>query len=93
LYKILANFDSSEIATKRSSSDENPLEELLLLYTLALNHPAFSYEQKAVIGNILVKLQGEEKMFAAEHQIGISVLYVKPPVQVRLLKEEGLIRK
>jgi len=93
LYKILANFDSSEIATNRSSSDENPLEELLLLYTLALNHPAFSYEQKAVIGNILVKLQDEEKMFAAKHQVGISVLYVKPPVQVRLLKEKDLIRK
>ena len=93
LYKILANFDSSEIATNSSSSDENPLEELLLLYTLALNHPAFSYEQKAVIGNILVKLQDEEKMFAAKHQVGISVLYVKPPVQVRLLKEKGIFRK
>jgi len=93
LYKILANFDSSEIATNSSSSDENPLEELLLLYTLALNHPAFSYEQKAVIGNILVKLQDEEKVFAAKHQAGISVLYVRPPVQVRLLKEKGLIRK
>ncbi|PSN41832.1 hypothetical protein C0J52_14506 [Blattella germanica] len=83
MYKILANLDSNEINTiLNSSSDENPLEQLLLLYTLALNHPAFSYEQKAVFGNILVKLQDEEhKMLAAKHQVGISLLYVKPPVQ------------
>lgn len=85
LYKILANFDISEInATNNSPSDENPLEELLLLYTLALNHPAFSYEQKAIFGNILVKLQDEEsKMYSAKHQVGISLLYVKPPIQPR----------
>ncbi|KAJ4436310.1 hypothetical protein ANN_18941 [Periplaneta americana] len=84
LYKILANFDSAEINTiiNNSSSDENPLEELLLLYTLALNHPAFSYEQKAVFGNILVKLQEEEnKIYSAKHQVGISLLYVKPQIQ------------
>jgi hypothetical protein len=67
----------------RSSSDENLLEELLLLYTLALNHPAFSYEQKAIFGNILVKLQDEEsKIYSAKHPTGISLLYVKPPLQV-----------
>jgi hypothetical protein len=66
-----------------SSSDENPLEELLLLYTLALNHPAFSYEQKAIFGSILLKLQDEEnKTYSAKHQVGISLLYVKPPIQV-----------
>lgn len=95
LYKILANFDISEInATNNSSSDENPLEELLLLYTLALNHPAFSYEQKAIFGNILVKLQDEEsKMYSAKHQVGISLLYVKPPMQVRFCNERRVIRK
>ena len=85
LYKILANLDSNEINTILSNStEENPLEELLLVYTMALNHPAFSYEQQAVFGNILMKLQDEEnKMLAAKHQVGISLLYVKPPIQVR----------
>jgi len=40
--------------------DDQPLEELLLLYTMALNHPAFTYEQKSVFGNIFMKLQEEE---------------------------------
>jgi len=40
--------------------DDQPLEELLLLYTMALNHPAFTYEQKSVFGNIFIKLQEEE---------------------------------
>ena len=90
LYKILANFDSSEVSTNSSSSDENPVEELLLVYTLALNHPAFSYEQKAVLGNILVKLQDEEnKMYSAKDKVGLNLVYVKPPIQVRFRNQEG----
>lgn len=67
IYKTLANFDFAEIqtllgnASLLSMEDENPLDELLLLYTMALNHPAFTYEQKSVFGSIWMKLRDEEK--------------------------------
>ncbi|XP_058808786.1 proline-rich protein 36-like isoform X2 [Phymastichus coffea] len=65
LYKILSNLDFQEIQTlvngTNCSSDEQPLEELLLLYTMAVNHPAFNYEQKSTFGNVLIKLKTEHK--------------------------------
>lgn len=65
LYKNLSNLDHQEITnllngTTFNNMDDQPLEELLLLYTMALNHPAFTYEQKSVFGNIFIKLQEEE---------------------------------
>ncbi|XP_014477311.1 PREDICTED: LOW QUALITY PROTEIN: zinc finger CCHC domain-containing protein 2 [Dinoponera quadriceps] len=65
LYKNLSNLDHQEITnllngTSFNNMDDQPLEELLLLYTMALNHPAFTYEQKSVFGNIFIKLQEEE---------------------------------
>lgn len=65
LYKTLANFDFAEIQALLGNSsslgeEDNPLDELLLLYMMALNHPAFTYEQKSVFGSILMKLQDEE---------------------------------
>ncbi|XP_012283073.1 uncharacterized protein LOC105701172 [Orussus abietinus] len=64
LYKNLSNVDFQEIVNLLNGTtftqDDQPLEELLLLYTMALNHPAFTYEQKSVFGNIYVKLQDEE---------------------------------
>ncbi|XP_076232187.1 uncharacterized protein LOC143177835 isoform X2 [Calliopsis andreniformis] len=64
LYKNLSNFDYQEISNLLNGTtftpDDQPLEELLLLYTMALNHPAFTYEQKSVFGNIYIKLQEEE---------------------------------
>ncbi|XP_011167390.2 zinc finger CCHC domain-containing protein 2 isoform X2 [Solenopsis invicta] len=64
LYKNLANFDPQEVTNLLNGTtfnvDDQPLEELLLLYTMALNHPAFTYEQKSVFGNIFIKLQEEE---------------------------------
>ncbi|XP_067007834.2 uncharacterized protein [Anabrus simplex] len=84
LYKILANCDFGEINTlTNNSSEENPLDELLVLYTLAINHPAFSYEQKLVFGNILMKLQEEEsRVYASRHHpVGMGLVYVKPPLQ------------
>ncbi|XP_008556877.1 myb-like protein J [Microplitis demolitor] len=59
-YKSLANFDTQEMANSLANQDE-PLEELILLYTMALNHPAFSYDQKTTFGNIFLKLQEEEE--------------------------------
>ncbi|XP_011635738.2 zinc finger CCHC domain-containing protein 14 [Pogonomyrmex barbatus] len=64
LYKNLSNLDHQEITNLLNGTtfnvDDQPLEELLLLYTMALNHPAFTYEQKSVFGNIFLKLQEEE---------------------------------
>lgn len=64
LYKNLSNIDHQEIINLINGTaqnvDDQPLEELLLLYTMALNHPAFTYEQKSVFGNVFIKLQEEE---------------------------------
>lgn len=64
LYKNLSNLDHQEVINLINgttfNADDQPLEELLLLYTMALNHPAFTYEQKSIFGNIFLKLQEEE---------------------------------
>lgn len=65
-YQNLSNFDPQLIASLLSSTanynqEENFLDELLLLYTMALNHPAFTYEQKTTFGNIYMKLQEDEE--------------------------------
>lgn len=64
LYKNLANLDVQEVINvlngTSSNQEDQALEELLLLYAMALNHPAFTYDQKNTFGNIFVKLQEEE---------------------------------
>ncbi|XP_011309916.1 flocculation protein FLO11 [Fopius arisanus] len=67
LYKILGSLDDQEIdsilngtTVNQEQKDEQPLEELLLLYTMAHYHPGFSFDQKKRVGDILVKLQKEE---------------------------------
>lgn len=64
LYKNLSNLDYQEITNLLSgityNMDDQTLEELLLLYTMALNHPVFTYDQRSVFGNIFNKLQEEE---------------------------------
>ncbi|KAK0088504.1 hypothetical protein PV325_011805 [Microctonus aethiopoides] len=62
LDKSLSNYDHQEITNLLSNNhdDQQLLEELLLLYTMAINHPAFTYEQKTTFGNIYLKLQEEE---------------------------------
>ena len=70
LYKNLANLDVQEainlLNETSSNQDDQPLEELLLLYAMALNHPAFTYDQKNTFGNIFVKLQEEEARLNAD---------------------------
>lgn len=62
LFKILC--DSEEVNTflKHETVDENEngFEQLLMIYTLAVNHPAFSCEQKQVLHNIFTVIQLEE---------------------------------
>lgn len=64
LFKRLADFDFQEISNflngTNFTKDDQPLEELLLIYAMALNHPAFNFEQKSTFGNIFLKLQEEE---------------------------------
>ncbi|XP_015121654.1 mucin-2 [Diachasma alloeum] len=67
LYKILGSLDDQEIDSilsgttlNQEQKDEQPLEELLLLYTMAHYHPSFGFEQKKRVGDILEKLQKEE---------------------------------
>lgn len=86
IFKHLANFDYQKISTlltNAGSQNEGLLEELLLLYTMALNHPAFSYEQKNTFGNFYAKLQEEEAKLerskgpaATSNKIQVSNLYV-----------------
>jgi hypothetical protein len=70
---------SSAVDESLPAAEDNPLEELLLLYTMALNHPAFTYEQKALFGNILIRLQEEEAKSAAPHK---RIVCVKTGISV-----------
>lgn len=38
-----------------------PLDELLLLYTMALHHPAFTFDQRSHFGDILERLKVEDR--------------------------------
>ncbi|KAF4526728.1 hypothetical protein B566_EDAN015761 [Ephemera danica] len=91
LYKTLANFDLAEIQTIINNSsaptndDENALDELLLLYMMALNHPAFTYEQKSVFGSIFTKLQDEEAKISYPPKPALMCMKAGIPVSSRPL--------
>ncbi|XP_023939143.1 uncharacterized protein LOC112046663 [Bicyclus anynana] len=44
------------------------LEEILLLYTMALHHPAFTFDQKSHFGDILEKLKIEDQRIQYQEQ-------------------------
>ncbi|RVE50456.1 hypothetical protein evm_004881 [Chilo suppressalis] len=44
------------------------LEEILLLYTMALHHPAFTFDQKSHFGEILDKLKVEDQRIQFQEQ-------------------------
>ncbi|KAJ0181884.1 hypothetical protein K1T71_002606 [Dendrolimus kikuchii] len=53
------------------------LEEILLLYTMALHHPAFTFDQKSHFGEILEKLKLEDQRIQfAEQQEHINIVPV-----------------
>uniref|UniRef100_A0A0A9W3R0 Zinc finger CCHC domain-containing protein 2 n=1 Tax=Lygus hesperus TaxID=30085 RepID=A0A0A9W3R0_LYGHE len=60
VFKILTKTEDLSPILK-NSSDETALDDLLLLYTLALNHPAFSFEQKLTLEKISSQLVEEER--------------------------------
>lgn len=94
LYKILANLEDINALLKSSvvsNNDDETLEELLVIYILALNHPAFSFEQKLNLGNIFTTLQEEENKRCAVKRTrlmtgssGLESINDKSPLQVRL---------
>lgn len=49
------------------------LEEILLLYTMALHHPAFTFDQKSHFGEILDKLKVEDQRCQFQEQPGEHV--------------------
>lgn len=65
-YKILTKTDDLSLALK-SQPDDSALDDLLLLYTLALSHPAFSSEQKFHLEKISAQLVEEERRSAKKH--------------------------
>lgn len=48
-------------------SDGDPLQELLLVYTMATNHPVFSFEQRLKCGDIFSKIT-DSKPYLKENQ-------------------------
>lgn len=41
--------------------DDSPLDDLLLIYALGIFHPAFSFDKKIYIGDLLTRLMQEEE--------------------------------
>mgnify|MGYP006952280680 CR=1 FL=1 len=77
LYKILSTLDISQIVPFNKNTDEKLLEELLLIYTIAVNHPAFTFEQKVTLGYILLLLRQKEEQFqSSKLPEGLSEEYV-----------------
>lgn len=77
LYKTLSALNLSHIAPLSKNRDEKLLEELLLIYTIAVNHPAFTFEQKATLGYILLTLkEKEEELQASKLPEELSEEYV-----------------
>ncbi|XP_077284663.1 uncharacterized protein LOC143910173 isoform X2 [Arctopsyche grandis] len=59
LYAVLVGLERAGLlAGLRAGND--PLEELLLLYSMALHHPAFTFDQRSHFGDILDRLKLEE---------------------------------
>lgn len=62
------------------------LEEILLLYTMALHHPAFTFDQKSHFGEILEKLKIEDQRLQFQEQQEhvnlepVSVCHTQPSV-------------
>lgn len=86
IYDILTSSDLGDILSRcgeanspsatstHTSADGNILEELLLLFTMAINHPAFTFEQYTGLGKVLMQLLDEEKILHSS-----SSLQLIPP--------------
>lgn len=66
IYKCLYGIDINQVVSTAKASGEKILQELLTIYTVAVNHPAFSFEQRSNLGSILLRLRQEESRLHAE---------------------------
>jgi len=66
IYKCLYGIDINEAVATAKTYDDRILEELLTIYTVAVNHPAFSFEQRQNLGSILLRLIQEDNRLKAE---------------------------
>lgn len=77
LYKTVFRTDCTNELVKGNFKDENVLGELLLLFTMCLHHPAFTFEQKCFFGetlSALVECRKRENRLSAK-----SSLFYPPP--------------
>lgn len=59
-YSLISQVDRTVGNRKwMEKQDEKTLEEINLLYTLGIHHPAFSFEQRLMLSQILVKVRRE----------------------------------
>lgn len=65
LYNAMVNLEQSGLL---KGLHGDLLEEILLLYTMALHHPAFTFDQKSHFGEILEKLKLEDQRIQYQAQ-------------------------
>lgn len=64
MYNILVNFYEDVNNIIKSGAllrEDGPIDELLLIYALGTFHPAFSFEKKMYLGELLMRLLQEEE--------------------------------
>lgn len=77
-YKNLFRTDRvEEFVLKKKCKDENVMSEMLLLFTLVMHHPAFSFEQKRYFMSMLVDLQ--EQKDGRKQAVPKASIYSCPP--------------
>ncbi|KAK7575575.1 hypothetical protein V9T40_011861 [Parthenolecanium corni] len=92
-----ASTDNSSAAT--SDEEEDCFEHLLMIYTLAVNHPAFSCEQKQTLQNIFEVIRAEQNKRSTLKQatamghalvdgsmtaVGENAVYNSAPAQIQV---------
>ncbi|XP_041976498.1 cyclin-K [Aricia agestis] len=82
LYNAMVNLEQSGLL-KGLYGDL--LEEILLLYTMALHHPAFTFDQKSHFGDILEKLKLEDQRIQYQEQqehinVAVSACHTQPSI-------------
>lgn len=72
LFRTLTHIDSIINNYGLQLNDGQTGDQFLLLFTMASNHPAFSFHQKQVLRQGLVQIQGILQTTCSEHHSGVS---------------------
>ncbi|KAJ8248812.1 hypothetical protein GJAV_G00228020 [Gymnothorax javanicus] len=72
LFRTLTHIDSIINNYGLQLNDGHTGDQFLLLFTMASNHPAFSFHQKQVLRQGLVQIQGILQTTSGEHHSGVS---------------------